>query len=288
MRILDGGMGDILSERVGRKHEPDWSASCLTRSTNHHLVLQLHREYIQSGAEWITTANFSLRRDHGYSDGEIYSGCLAAATLAKQAAANTNTKVLGSLPPLGQCFLSKPALHSSTQYDCMIRGLAACDWFLGETLSSLGEMLLVYDALERNEVQQGWMVSFPVTVKGELYSGESCLKVIEHLLRLRKPPRAILINCSPPEYITLALESLVGVWPLLRAHQCELGVYPNRYPATTTPDIDVTQAPLHRADVSPQAFADFCVDCTNRLGVSIVGGCCGITPEYIATLTRAA
>ncbi|KAH9250062.1 hypothetical protein BASA81_012108 [Batrachochytrium salamandrivorans] len=209
MRILDGGMGDILSERVGRKHESDWSASCLTHSANHHLVVQLHQEYIQCGAEWITTANFSLRRDHGYSDGEIYSGCLAAATLAKQAVAATSAKVLGSLPPLGQCFLHKPVLHSSTQYDCMISGLASCDWFLGETMSSLDEIMLVYDALERNQVEREWMVSFPVTARGTLYSGESCGQVVEHLLRLPKPPKAILINCSPPEYITTALESLV-------------------------------------------------------------------------------
>ena len=101
-RILigDGSIGQTLFSRLGRKygtseefnlHEPNG-------------VLQLHRDYVDSGADLITTNTFTANRlsfAHGAAADRLREVNTRAVELAKQAAGDS-AWVVGSIGPTGQ------------------------------------------------------------------------------------------------------------------------------------------------------------------------------------------
>ena len=97
---------------------------------------------------------------------------------------------------------------------------------------------------------------------------------------------AVLFNCSEPEVITNALESLQKE-PFLDG--ILIGAYANRLtpvdPNWTLAESEIAQ-PM-RDDMTPQKYCDeFASPWKNRLGVQLIGGCCGITPQHIKYLNE--
>ena len=99
----------------------------------------------------------------------------------------------------------------------------------------------------------------------------------------------MLVNCSEPESIEKALQSIRGddaLCKMLKSEGVLLGAYANRLtpvdPNWTMADSEAPQ-PL-RKDLDP---AQYCNDFVARwvdLNVRVVGGCCGISPQHIAYL----
>jgi S-methylmethionine-dependent homocysteine/selenocysteine methylase len=89
----------------------------------------------------------------------------------------------------------------------------------------------------------------------------------------------LLFNCTSPEAITEGLAELVTLTRL------PVGAYPNRLsiPADWTLDNEV---PIGiRDDLDVATYCRYSEQWT-QLGASIIGGCCGIGPEYIEALSR--
>ena len=109
-----------------------------------------------------------------------------------------------------------------------------------------------------------------------------------HIGTWSKPVLGILFNCCEPEAITLALARIRADADLverLGSRQVRLGAYANRL-TPVDPDwtLETSDAPQpFRKDVDEQHYwDDFVRLWIHDLGVQIVGGCCGITPEHIA------
>jgi len=102
---------------------------------------------------------------------------------------------------------------------------------------------------------------------------------------------AILFNCAEPEAISRAFERIrdsPNLQQLLSERGVLLGAYANRLtpvdPDWTMEGSDGPQA--MRDDLSPDDYYEkFVSKWVNDLGVQIIGGCCGISPEHIAHLT---
>jgi S-methylmethionine-dependent homocysteine/selenocysteine methylase len=101
---------------------------------------------------------------------------------------------------------------------------------------------------------------------------------------------AILFNCSEPEAITLALARIQSDSPLvqqLKGANTVLGAYANRLtpvdPTWTLADSNAAQ-PFRKDLNESQYWNDFVRIWIDQLGVQVVGGCCGITPEHIALI----
>ena len=62
LRILDGGMGQELHARGLVSKGTLWSTSAILDEKYHQSVVDIHLDYIEAGAELITTTNFSSRR----------------------------------------------------------------------------------------------------------------------------------------------------------------------------------------------------------------------------------
>jgi S-methylmethionine-dependent homocysteine/selenocysteine methylase len=98
---------------------------------------------------------------------------------------------------------------------------------------------------------------------------------------------AILFNCSEPEAISKALERIHAdseLLKLLKNRSILLGAYANRLtqvdPNWTLADSEASQ-PLRNDLDEKRYWEDFVKVWIDRLGVQIIGGCCGITPEHI-------
>ena len=62
VRILDGGMGQMLLAKGLKPRGTLWSATALIDKKYHQLVVDAHLDFIKSGAEVIVTNNFSARK----------------------------------------------------------------------------------------------------------------------------------------------------------------------------------------------------------------------------------
>lgn len=98
---------------------------------------------------------------------------------------------------------------------------------------------------------------------------------------------AILFNCSEPEAISKALEGVHSDSELLKIlndRSILLGAYANRLtqvvPNWILADSEAPQ-PLRNDLDEKRYWEDFVKVWIDRLGVQIIGGCCGITPEHI-------
>ena len=102
----------------------------------------------------------------------------------------------------------------------------------------------------------------------------------------------VLFNCAEPEAITLALREIKADSKLTRRldeGRIRLGAYANRLtPVAPNWSLAESDGPQEfRKDLDPQQYVDFVSTWIDELNVTIVGGCCGITPEHIAALKSA-
>ena len=73
--ILDGGMGQALLQRGMEPNGSLWSASALIDESQHHLVENLHLDFINSGSNIIITNNFTVRDRRLKRIGSPYRNC---------------------------------------------------------------------------------------------------------------------------------------------------------------------------------------------------------------------
>lgn len=88
---------------------------------------------------------------------------------------------------------------------------------------------------------------------------------------------AIMINCSQPETVEASLDVLLAGFPVV-------GAYANGFQSVDALDVGGTVSELKaREDLGPQEYADYALSWVQR-GLSIIGGCCEVGPDHIATL----
>ena len=105
--LLDGATGTELERRGAKSALPLWSAHALLHDPA--LVGRIHADYVEAGAELLTANTFRTQRRTLERDGvgERAAALTArAVALARAAAAGGDrpVHVLGSAPPLEDCF----------------------------------------------------------------------------------------------------------------------------------------------------------------------------------------
>ena len=282
--LLDGGMGQELFKRSSRKPTPLWSADVLRDCPE--FVIETHCDFIKAGSDVITLSSYSvtptrLAKYNRENEFEILQK--VAVEAAQKAAQSFNTKPLiaGCLPPLPGSYRPSERLteqESYTEYqritECQFKHV---DLFICETMSSVEEACISITVAK----QTGLPVWTSFTVdedNGELLrSGEPILDGAKAVLA--KGASAILINCSPPESITQAVEKLVALG-------AEIGAMANGF-VTTEPlkgntTVDVLES---RLELTPQKYVTFTKDWLSK-GAKIIGGCCEIGPNHIAEINK--
>lgn len=279
-------MGQELINRGAGGQGILWSADALLNRPD--VVLEIHRDYIQAGADIITTNSYSTIRDKFEPAGLMHRFAemnRLAGQLAVQAREQCGRMALiaGSLPPQRGSY-RPDQVGSFEEIEPLYREQAELlapyvDLFICETMSSSGEALAAATAAASTG-KPVW-VSWTMKDRGEvaLRSGESLAQAIEALNGTGVS--ALLINCSAPEALGKALPELIqlGGRPT--------GVYANAFtpiPERWDYDGDHTLPPSRR-DLGPDEYAQQARGWVEA-GARIIGGCCEIGPQHIRRLKQ--
>ena len=280
--VLDGSMGDLL---VPQGSDALWSARVLVDAPER--VVDLHRRYLDAGADVITTNSYATvpsylaKAGWGHRYGELaaIAARLAADTVADHGG---GALVAGSLPPLAESYrpdLVLPPAEARVVYQGLVEAMApSVDVWLCETMSTLAEALVAMSAVEDDRPLYV-ALTLDETPGGGLRSGETVTEAVTALDRW--PVAGILFNCTSPEAVSAALVEAREVT------DAALGGYPNR--AIEIPDgwtLDNDLVITDRDDFGTDRFVAWALDVVAE-GATIVGGCCGVGPDDIAALRSA-
>lgn len=272
---LDGAMGTELERRGANTDTPIWSAMALLDAPE--LVEQVHRDYLDAGADVIITNTFRTHRRNlekvGLGDQAVGLTTLAVAIAQKAVrASGRQAWVAGSMAPLEDSYsTADPSTREEylRAHDEMARNLAAAsvDLLLIETMKYMLEAEAAAEAASKTGLPFG--VSFICRSDGRLLSGESITEAAK-AVEVHKP--AFLgINCTPATSLEPALKELRS------ASRLPIAVYANPGHTEDFQTWGVTEAS------EPEAYCRL-AEHWIELGAHMVGGCCYTGPEHIAAL----
>jgi len=285
--LLDGGMGQELRRRATNDPASLWSAQVLIDQPD--LVTEVHQDYIEAGANVITTNTYATVRhrlaEHTSLESQFEELVTQAVNLARSAVTNCgkNTLIAGSLPPLWGSYMPERVQPFDVN-EPIYRELAeliapGVDLLLCETMSTSQEAraAAVAACATGKPVWISWTVADDSS--GKLRSGETIEEAWNAVRDLAI--EAVLVNCSSPEAISISVP-----------HLCRLGVpfvgaYANGF-AEIPAQWSVTQGVDklgQRENFTPEAYARH-VESWLSDGANIVGGCCEVGPEHIAYLSN--
>lgn len=288
MKILDGGLGRELARRGAPFRQPEWSALALIEAPE--TVKEVHLDFINAGAEVITTNNYAVVPFHIGQERFETDGVRLIKVAIEQAKnavkeSGKNVKIAGCLPPLFGSYradLFQPG-QAKNRAEPIINTLAPeVDFWLAETQSCLKEVETVHALLPQDG--KDYWVSFTLQdeIKQEqalLRSGENMQQVADFIKQSNA--KAVLFNCCQPEVILQAINEIKGLIP----ESVQIGAYANAFPpqdesATANDGLDEI-----RKDLDAPTYLAFAKQ-WQQAGASLVGGCCGIGPEHIAELSQ--
>lgn len=242
------------------------------------LIRQIHRDYAEAGADVLTTNTFGANRvalaKFGLAE-RLAEIVTAGARLAREVAdaADHQVWVAGSIGPLPaqRQFDDQREAMILEQVDALVAG--GVDVILFETQPSRQALDECATAMQKRP-EVPFILSFATVHRGETASGEPLERMLAPLPDTCAQPLAWGMNCgSGPDGLLTVIERAVHLTTL------PLIVQPN---AGMPREVDNRNIYF----CSPEYLTTYALQYVN-LGVSAVGGCCGITPEHIAELAKA-
>ena len=285
--LLDGGMGQELLHRGIADDPLLWSATALVDNAN--VVKALHSDYLDAGADVITTHTCATNlRRFGADRGRFERVNRLAGDIARSAiddCGRTGIILAGSLPPTRGSYRPEqvpPFERMLEEYRPQVEVLADyVDVFLCETMSSAEEGRAAATAARQAGRGKPVWVSWTLQDGGSdrLRSGEPLARAQQALQGL--DVEAHLVNCCSPESATRAMPTLA------RGDARRFGAYANGFVAVPPDWIDADGADAlgKRRDLDPAGYATHARRWLDA-GATLIGGCCEIGPTHIAALRQ--
>ncbi len=284
--ILDGGTGRELEAQGASIDPPLWSANALKEDPS--AVKEVHKSFLEAGAEVITTNTYAVTRYNlgnagmAKDQGKLLDIAYEQARLAKQEA-DKEVRIAASIPPLTETYRADLVLGEDDlkdEYEFLIDKAIAnnVDVLLAETLSDATEAFVIMDIVENKKNCPPLWISFTVNEQGNLRSGEPLNDIAKELIA--KGVKVILVNCSTMQNINRSMEIL---GKLSKEIDFQFGAYGNRYNEIRKDyKLELKSTEL-KEDTCPADYTESAKYWIKQ-GATIVGGCCGIGPEYIRDL----
>ena len=274
--FFDGGMGTMLQKNGMKGGEiPE-----LLNITNPGLIQAIHSEYIKAGANIITTNTFGanpLKSEIALSD--IENIISSAISNAKKAIAECNTDkpqfVAFDIGPTGKMMEPMGGLTFDDAYDsfALIAKTAeksGADAVIIETMSDTLEAKAAVLAVKENTSLPIFLtMTFDETYKTLTGADVHVMSAIFEGLGVD----CLGINCGlGPAQIAEMIKELARI---------------SSIPIMAQPNAGLPQIENGKTvyNVTPQIFAEECKKIA-QYGASVIGGCCGTTPEHIYELVR--
>jgi len=276
--------------------QPQWSALALMQTPG--VVCEAHKAFIAAGAQVISTNSYALVPFHIGEErfwGEGPRLIALAGRLAREAAAATPADrrplVAGALPPIFGSYA--PAAFNGALAPVYLKVLVDSlgpyvDLWLAETLSLVAEAEAVRAAVA-GDGKPLW-VSFTLEDgSGAESSGTPRLRSGETVeaaaaWAAESGAQALLFNCSRPEVMAPAIETVVRILRD-RGASLQIGAYANAF--ETSQEEGGANETLHplRPDLTGEAYLAFARRWAEA-GATLIGGCCGVGSAHIARLAE--
>ena len=271
--LLDGATGSNLI-KMGMPR------GCCTEEwilANPEKLIALQRGYVAAGSQILLAPTFqaqpiALERVNLHRQTEAVNAHLAA--LSKSV--SPDVLVAGDLTTLAtftDSWDSKSFDLLVENYRRQIKGLVdgGVDLLIAETLMYPLEAEAIFTAAEL-ESAPCCIFTFTMQPDGSLFSGMDAIGVLKELEEAGAA--AVGFNCVAADSMTPGLVS-----KLRRQIRIPIVCKPN----AGIPTIGEDKLPHY--PMSPAEFAQISADC-RAVGASILGGCCGTAPEFIAALKQ--
>ncbi len=277
--IGDGAMGSMLYELLGPQR-------CLDElnSTQAEAVFRVHQTYLEAGAQIIETNTFGANRHKlaalGLGDhvGEFNHRGVKIAREAREAARH-EVLIAGSIGPLGTLRQGKQLppdeIHEIFREQAAALEERGVDLFILETFSELEEILAAIDAI-RSFSKLPIVAQLTYSEEGSTVDGTRPEDAVAKIKT--KDVQVIGANCTiGPQLLLPVLGELAH---LTKNSNMRVSGMPNAgFPKRVGDRIVYPKS-------SPEYFAQFARDAAS-LGVRILGGCCGSTPEHVRAMVDA-
>jgi 5-methyltetrahydrofolate--homocysteine methyltransferase len=307
--VLDGAMGSLvqgygLSESDFRgtrfaEHPRDLKGNTdVLVLTRPDVIDEIHRAYLDAGADIIETATFTAtsisQADYGL-ERAAYEMNVAAARIARRACDETTARtpdrprfVAGSIGPLNKTLSLSPRVEDPAHRDVtfaevhaayteQVRGLVdgGVDLLLIETvfdtLNCKAAIAAILDVFEANGFELPILISFTISdASGRTLSGQTIDAFWTSVAHAK--PLAIGLNCGLG-----AAQMRPHIEELSRLVDTRICAYPN----AGLPNA------LGQYDQTAEEMADLVRDLAREGLLNIVGGCCGTTPAHIRAIVSA-
>lgn len=267
--LLDGAMGTMLQAsglKLGQIPE-------VLSFTNEELLVGIHRQYVQSGSDIIYTNTFGGNRYKlagcGYTVEQVVKKGIEN---ARKACEGTDCIVALDIGPIGRLVEPTGDLKFEEAYDIYKEQVIAgrdADVIVFETMTDLLELKAAVLAAKENT---DLPIICTMTFEQNMRTFTGCQVSAMALTMEGLGVDALGVNCSlgPDE-----------LYPVVE----ELGKF-TRLPLVVKPNAGLPDPVTNEYNVTPQEFASKMAKMA-QIGATIMGGCCGTSPEYIAELKKA-
>lgn len=295
--VLDGALATELERRGAELRDPLWSAKLLIE--NPDLIRQVHLDYLEAGADVITTASYQASFEGFARRGLDREQAADLMRLSVRLAQEAREQFLASRAQSGEVEAHRPlivasvgcygaTLHDGSEYRgdyglsmaelrdwhwprLQVLAESGADLIACETIPCLAEADALVRLLEEFPQTPAWM-SFSCRDERHVCHGETlaeCVAVAD------KSPNivAVGINCTPPRFVEGLLRSLANVTskPLL--------AYPN---SGESWDAE-RRCWIDDADALDWGAA---AKRWHNAGARLIGGCCRTTPDTICAIAK--
>lgn len=268
--LFDGAMGTMIQKHglnLGELPE-------LLNITNEEVIENIHRQYIQAGSDIITTNTFganSLKfKDSGYNVSTIVT---KAVEIAKRAVGEKYIAL--DIGPTGKIMQPTGDLSFDEAYELFKEQIVAgtkagADLILFETFSDLYEIKAgILAAKENSDLPIFCSVTFQED--GRTLMGTDPLTMVNTLQDMGID--ALGINCS------LGPEQMLDViQEIMKYSHIPVLVQPNAGLPKIVNGETVFEVNINEFMSAISKMID--------LGIHVIGGCCGTTPEYISQIKK--
>lgn len=270
--ILDGAIGSYIQQLGFMTDDILWTTK--VNFENPELIIQIHREYINAGANIITTNTFRTNPASLNKSGLSFSSpdyVKQAVSLTNQAADGTNVLVAGSNAPAEDCYqklrtLSYVELEKNHKYHIDLLIDNDVHFILNETQGHVDEIKIICQHCDKNSIH--YVISLYLDDNLNLLSGESVEYVLTFLQDYN--PMAIGFNCISTEVFQKLIRSTK--LPVLWGYYLNCG--------SGSP-----QDKVINCGVNPDEYLQI-VKTSMEYHPSFVGSCCGSNPEHTKSLRK--
>ena len=273
--ILDGAMGTEIIKRTREK----FAFPEILNLERKEIILDIHRAYIEAGADIITTNSFGATQIklNEYGAGRrVEELNTSAAELAKKARKGGNILIAGSMGPTGKLIkplgeVDEEEVYNSYAEQAKALERGGVDFLLIETQIDILEAKIAFIASKENtNLPLAISFSYPLE-DGMTLTGST--PEIAAVTFSSTDIDIFGINCGgDPEDFEKIIKKISSHTdkPLL--------VYANA-------GIPEKRGNLSSYSIGPEAYIDYAKS-FYKAGASIIGGCCGTTPSHINLIAK--